>query len=81
MTIGQVIVAIGPHLYEVKKGKDCDKCAFQGDVREPCWAMCADFLGTEGSHFKRLDAVRCHKVLEWLEQESQKDREEAKCAQ
>ena len=74
MSIGQVIVAIGPYLYEVCKGKECKKCAFHDEAYEPCWALCHDFFPQEGAHFKRLDAVRCHKVLEWLEQESQKEK-------
>ena len=73
--VGQIIVAIGPRLYEVLKGKDCAKCAFQSEVREPCWCYCADFYSvTGGAHFKELDAVRSHNVLKFLEAQSQQER-------
>ena len=68
--VGQIIVAIGPRLYEVLKGKDCAKCAFQSEVSKPCWCYCADFYG----HFKELDAVRSHNMLKFLEAQSQKER-------
>ena len=72
--VGQIIVAIGPRLYEVLKGKDCAKCAFQSEVSKPCWCYCADFYGCTGSHFKELDAVRSHNMLKFLEAQSQKER-------
>ena len=73
--VGQIIVAIGSRLYEVCKEKDCDKCAFQSTFSEPCWCYCADFYaGTGGAHFKELDAVRSHNVLNFLEAQSQKER-------
>lgn len=73
--VGQIIVAIGPWLYEVLKGRDCDKCAFHSAFRDPCWCYCADFYaGTGGAHFKRLNAVRSHSVLNFLEAQSQQER-------
>lgn len=73
--VGQIIVAIGPRLYEVLKGKDCDKCAFHSTFSEPCWCYCADFYaGTGGAHFKELDAVRSRNVLNFLEDQSQQER-------
>ena len=74
ITVGQVIVSIGSHLYEVGKGKECGKCAFYKCGTEPCWSMCHDFYPQEGSHFKRLDAVRSYNVLAWLKAESETER-------
>lgn len=72
--VGQIIVAIGPKLYEVVQGKDCAKCAFRNSSSEPCWIYCSDFYGCAGSHFKELDAVRSHNMLKFLEAQSQKER-------
>ena len=74
--VGQIIVSIGPHLYEVMKGKDCSKCAFRTSIFEPCFAYCADFFAENGgAHFLKLDAVRSHKMLEWLEMKFKEEKE------
>ena len=72
--VGQIIVAIGPNLYEVVQEKDCEKCDLEASFNEPCWIYCTDFYGCKGSHFKNLDAVRSHNVLKFLEDQSQKER-------
>ena len=72
--VGQIIVAIGPDLYEVVQGKDCDKCDLKASFSDPCWIYCTDFYGCTGSHFKKLDAVRSHNMLKFLEAQSQKER-------
>ena len=71
--VGQIIVAIGPDLYEVVQGKDCDKCDLKASFSDPCWIYCTDFYGCTGSHFKKLDAVRSHNVLKFLEAQSQQE--------
>lgn len=73
--IGQIIVSIGPHLYEVMKGKDCSKCAFRTSIFEPCFAYCADFfVGNGSAYFLELDAVRSKKMLDWLEEKSKEEK-------
>lgn len=75
LEVDQIIVAIDSRLYEVVKGKDCPKCAFQSFTSEPCWTYCADFFSPfPGAHFIELDAVRSHNVLKFLEAQSQQER-------
>ena len=75
LEVDQIIVAIGPRLYEVVKGKECSKCAFQASTSEPCWSYCCDFFTpSPGAHFIELDAVRSHNVLKFLEAQSQQER-------
>ena len=71
--VDQIIVAVDSRLYEVVKGKECSKCAFQALTSEPCWTYCADF-SPPGAHFVELDAVRSHNVLKFLEAQSQQER-------
>lgn len=73
--IGQIIVAIGPRLYEVHIGGDCSACAFRGAVSDPCFAYCASLLSGERVYFLELDAVRSKKFLSYLESMSNQEKE------
>ncbi len=72
--IGQIIVAIGPRLYEVRTGNDCSACAFQRSP-DPCFVYCAGLLSGESVYFQELDAIRCKKFLSYLESKSKEERE------
>lgn len=73
--IVQIIVAIGPRLYEVRTGGDCSACAFRGEVSDPCFTYCASLLSGKRVYFLELDAVRSKKFLSYLESMSNQEKE------